>query len=160
MTEQATSLRDALNVAAIALNEPAADREAAVRRSGELLTAGGRVDAAYTNEMLAALEEFGPYIVLAPGVALAHARPSPAVHGVAFSVLTLDPPVAFGHPENDPVRLVIGMAAPDGESHMEALRQLAELLSDDARRTRLMAATTAQEVLALIEPARGKETNA
>lgn len=160
MTEQATSLRDALSAAAIALNETSDDREQAVRRSGELLTAGGRVDAAYTREMLAALEEFGPYIVLAPGVALAHARPSPAVHGVAFSVLTLDPPVAFGHPENDPVRLVIGMAAPDDESHMEALRQLAELLGDDARRERLMTATTAQEVLALIEPAQGKETNA
>jgi len=160
MTEQATSLRDALSAAAIALNETSGDREQAVRRSGELLTAGGRVDAAYTREMLAAVEEFGPYIVLAPGVALAHARPSPAVHGVAFSVLTLDPPVAFGHPENDPVRLVIGMAAPDDESHMEALRQLAELLGDDARRERLMTATTAQEVLALIEPAQGKETNA
>lgn len=152
-----TSLSDALREPAIALNEHLEGREAAVRRSGELLTIGGRVDPAYITAMLAALEEFGPYIVLAPGVALAHARPSPAVHGVAFSVLTLDPPVAFGHPENDPVRLVVGMAAPDDESHIEALRQLAELLGDDARRERLMAATTAQEVLALIGPAESKE---
>jgi mannitol/fructose-specific phosphotransferase system IIA component (Ntr-type) len=79
------------------------------------------------------------------------------VHGVAFSVLTLDPPVAFGHPENDPVRLVVGMAAPDDESHIDALRQLAELLGDDARRERLMVATTAQEVLALIGPPERKE---
>jgi PTS system ascorbate-specific IIA component len=160
MTEQATTLRDVLSLHAIALNQVVADRQAAVRRSGELLTAAGQVDAAYTDQMVAALEEFGPYIVLAPGVALAHARPSPAVHGVAFSVLTLEPPVAFGHPENDPVRLVIGMAAPDDESHTEALRQLAELLSDDERRERLMAATTAQEVLGLIEPAHDKETHA
>jgi PTS system ascorbate-specific IIA component len=100
--------------------------------------------------MLAALEEFGPYIVIAPGVALAHARPSAAVRGVAFSVLTLEPPVAFGHADNDPVRLVVGMAAPDDESHIEALRQLAELLGDDDRRERLMAAADAGEVLALI----------
>ena len=160
MSEQSTSLRDALSEASIALNERLGDREAAVRRSGELLTAGGRVDSEYTATMLAALEEFGPYIVLAPGVALAHARPTSAVHGVAFSVLTLDPPVAFGHPENDPVRLVVGMAAPDDESHIEALRQLAELLSDDARRERLMTATTAQEVLALIGPAESREAKA
>jgi PTS system ascorbate-specific IIA component len=157
VTEHPASLRDALSEAAIALNEKLGDREAAVRRSGELLTASGRVDPEYTDAMVAALEEFGPYIVLAPGVALAHARPTPAVHGVAFSVLTLDPPVAFGHPENDPVRLVVGMAAPDDESHIEALRQLAELLGDDARRERLMAVTTAQEVLALIGPAEDKE---
>jgi PTS system ascorbate-specific IIA component len=144
------ALRDALPLAAIALGERLPDRDAAVRRSGELLGAGGRVDAAYTDEMLAALDEFGPYIVIAPGVALAHARPSAAVRGVAFSVLTLEPPVAFGHADNDPVRLVVGMAAPDDESHIEALRQLAELLGDDDRRERLMAAADAGEVLALI----------
>jgi PTS system ascorbate-specific IIA component len=157
VAEHLSPLRDALSQASIALNENLGDREAAVRRSGELLTAGGQVDPEYTQAMLAALEEFGPYIVLAPGVALAHARPTTAVHGVAFSVLTLDPPVAFGHPENDPVRLVVGMAAPDDESHIEALRQLAELLGDDPRRNRLMAATTAQEVLALIGSAERKE---
>ena len=157
VAEHPASLRDALSPASIGLNENLSGREAAVRRSGELLTAGGRVDPEYTDAMLAALEEFGPYIVLAPGVALAHARPTTAVHGLTFSVLTLDPPVAFGHPENDPVRLVVGMAAPDDESHIEALRQLAELLGDDTRRKRLMAATTAQEVLALIGPAEPKE---
>lgn len=157
MSEHPATLRNALSEASIALNERLGDREAAVRRSGELLTAGGRVDPEYTAALLAALEEFGPYIVLAPGVALTHARPTPAVHGVAFSVLTLSPPVAFGHPENDPVRLVVGMAAPDDEAHIEALRQLAELLGDNARRARLVAATTAQEVLALIGPAEGKE---
>jgi PTS system ascorbate-specific IIA component len=157
VTDHPASLSDALSAAAIALNERLPDREAVVRRSGELLTAGGRVDAEYTAAMLAALEEFGPYIVLAPGVALAHARPTPAVHGLAFSVLTLDPPVAFGHAENDPVRLVIGMAAPDDESHVEALRQLAELLGNDAQRERLMAATTAPEVLALIGQAERQE---
>jgi PTS system ascorbate-specific IIA component len=150
VAESPTSLRDALTEAAIALNENLSNREAAVRRSGELLVASGQVDPQYTDAMLAALEEFGPYIVLAPGVALAHARPSPAVRGVAFSVLTLEPAVAFGHPENDPVRLVVGMAAPNDEAHIEALRELAELLGDDGRRKRLMAATTAQEVLALI----------
>jgi PTS system ascorbate-specific IIA component len=157
VTDHPVSLSDALSAAAIALNESQPNREAVVRRSGELLAAGGRVDPEYTDAMLAALEEFGPYIVLAPGVALAHARPTHAVHGVAFSVLTLDPPVAFGHAENDPVRLVIGMAAPDDESHIEALRQLAELLGNDAQRERLMAATTAQEVLALIGPAERQE---
>ena len=156
MDEQLTSLHDALSESAIGLNEHLKGREAAVRRSGDLLTVGGRVDPAYTDEMLATLAEYGPYIVIAPGVALAHSRPSPAVHGVAFSILTLDPPVAFGHAENDPVRLVVGMAAPDDQSHIEALRQLAELLGDDARRERLMAATTAQEVLALIGTGEGK----
>ena len=108
------------------------------------------MDPPYTDEMLAALVEYGPYIVIAPGVALAHARPSAAVHDVAFSVLTLEPPVPFGHAENDPVRLVVGMAAPDAEVHVEALRQLAELLGDDALREDLMDAVSVDAVMALI----------
>lgn len=146
------SLRDALDPRSIALGERCADREAAVRRSGELLALSGRVDPSYTAEMLAALVQYGPYIVIAPGVALAHARPSPAVRAVAFSVLTLVPSVAFGHPDNDPVELVIGMAAPDDTSHVEALRQLAELLSDDRARQQLIEATDPEEVLGLMPP--------
>jgi PTS system ascorbate-specific IIA component len=151
----AVALRDVLDRASIALGERLPDREAAIRRAGSLLTASGRVDPAYTEEMLAVLDEYGPYIVIAPGVALAHSRPSAAVHGVAFSVLTCDPPISFGHPENDPVRLVVGLAAPDDDSHVEALRQLAELLGDDTRRAALLAATTVDEVLEAVASADG-----
>jgi len=155
MGEPIASLSDALPPESIALGERLPDRAAAVRRSGELLVASGLVDPGYTDEMLAALEEYGPYIVIAPGVALAHSRPSPAVRGVAFSILTLDPPVEFGHPENDPVNLVVGMAAPDAESHIEALRQMAELLGDDASRERLVGAVSPSDVLALVKGATG-----
>jgi mannitol/fructose-specific phosphotransferase system IIA component (Ntr-type) len=155
MGDRPVSLRESLSERSIALREQHADRDATVRRTGELLAAGGSVDPAYTVEMLAALEQYGPYIVIAPGVALAHARPSPAVRGIAFSILTLAPPVPFGHPENDPVRLVVGLAAPDDESHIEALRQMADLLGDDTRREELIDARVVDEVLALVEGATG-----
>lgn len=155
MGEPVVALRDALSPASIALREAHPDRAAAVTRSGELLVAGGLVDPAYTDQMLAALEEFGPYIVIGPGVALAHSRPSAAVRAVAFSLLTLDPPIPFGHPQNDPVRLVVGMAAPDDESHIEALRQLAELLGADTTRERLEGAGSPSEVLAVVEGGTG-----
>lgn len=158
MTDRSAALAVALPADAVALREPIADREAAIRRTGELLAAGGRVDHAYTEEMISAVEEYGPYIVIAPGVALAHARPSPAVHEVAFSVLTVDPPIDFGHAENDPVRLVVGLAAPDDKSHIEALRQLAELLGEDDTRNRLFDAATPHAVLELIGAAHEAET--
>jgi ascorbate PTS system EIIA or EIIAB component len=155
VADRSTALGAALPASAVALRERHADRESAIRRAGELLACEGRVEPAYTDEMLAALEEYGPYIVIAPGVALAHSRPSSAVHDVAFSILTLDPPVAFGHPDNDPVRLVVGLAAPDDESHIEALREMAELLGDDATRERLMEATRPGDVIALVEGGTG-----
>ena len=96
----------------LAVSVSAADREQAIRASGELLVSSGRVTAEYVEQMLAAVEEFGPYIVIAPGIALAHARPSEAVLETGLSLAVLAAPVEFGS-HNDPVRLVFGLAALD-----------------------------------------------
>jgi PTS system ascorbate-specific IIA component len=64
--------------------------------------------------------------------------------------VTLLEPVAFGHRENDPVRLVIGLAAVDEEGHVTALSTLAELLSDEARREGLIGAAGAAEVARMV----------
>src|SRR5690625_5713369 len=56
-----------------------ANWRAAVQLAGDGLEAQGATTAEYTAEMLAAIDDLGPYIVIAPGFALAHSRPSPAV---------------------------------------------------------------------------------
>ena len=107
------------------------DRNHAIEMAGELLVASGRVTPEHVSQMVKAVEEHGPYIVIAPGIALAHARPSPAVIETGLSVVTLAWPVVFGNEANDPVRIVIGLAAFDHESHIEVMRELAEALSDE-----------------------------
>ena len=146
----APALSELLVGDAIRIGARADDWRAAVRVSGDALTATGATDDAYTDEMIATVEQLGPYIVIAPGIALAHSRPSPAVHRAGMSLVTLARPVEFGHRENDPVRLVIGLAAPDDESHVTALATLAEFLADDEQRSALLAAASPDEVLALI----------
>jgi len=106
------------------------DRNHAIEMAGDLLVASGRVTPEYVEEMVAAVEEHGPYIVIAPGIALAHGRPSPAVIETGLSIVTLAWPVVFGNEANDPVRLVIGLAAFDHHSHLALMRELAEALSD------------------------------
>ncbi len=124
----------------IQLGAPAADWRAAVRVSGDALVASGATSPAYTDEMIATVEQLGPYIVIAPGIALAHSRPSPAVHRPGISLVTLAKPVEFGNRQNDPVQLVVGLAAPDDEGHVTALATLAEFLADEGRRTALLSA--------------------
>lgn len=116
----------------------------AVRRAGELLEATGKVDHAYTQSMIRSVEENGPYIVVAPGFAFAHARPSEAVRETTMSWLRLDQPVEFGHPENDPVDLVVALAAVDSKSHQRAMGEIASLLAK--RRSELDAARTPDEL--------------
>jgi PTS system ascorbate-specific IIA component len=74
------------------------------------------------------VEEHGPYIVLAPGLALAHARPEDGVLRVCLAVVTLAEPVAFGHPDNDPVDVVFAFGSPDAEQHVAMLSALARRL--------------------------------
>jgi ascorbate PTS system EIIA or EIIAB component len=139
-----------LAIEAIRIGASAKDWRSAVRLAGDALVASGATTPAYTNEMVATVEQLGPYIVIAPGIALAHARPSPAVRRAAISLVTLLEPVAFGHRENDPVRLVIGLAAIDEEGHVTALSTLAEFLSDEGRRDRLIGAADAGEVAQMV----------
>ncbi|APX33178.1 PTS sugar transporter [Brachybacterium sp. P6-10-X1] len=145
-----SELTDLLDPAAIHLDAPATDRSEAIRRSGDLLVATGAIDAAYIDAMLRTVEEHGPYIVITPGFALAHARPDASVHRTALSFLRLAEPVVFGHEANDPVQLVMTLAAADDSAHRTALAALAGVLADPERRRALDTASSPQEVLEVL----------
>ncbi len=139
-----------LSLSAIRIGASAADWREAVRVAGDALVASGVTSDGYTDEMIRTVESLGPYIVIAPGVALAHARPSPAVLHAGLSLVTLSTPVPFGHKQNDPVWLVIGLAAPDADGHVDALATLAEFIADDDRRDALRRAADPSAVRSLI----------
>ena len=136
--------------AAIRARAHAEDWRGAVRLAGEALTESGATTDAYTDEMIAAVEKFGPYIVIAPGIALAHSRTSPAVQHTGLSWVGLDTPVEFGHELNDPVSLVIGLAATDHDGHLAVMAELAGVLADESRVQGLLRAETPHDVRALL----------
>jgi PTS system ascorbate-specific IIA component len=133
----------------LAVAVSAFDRDSAIRASGQLLVASGRVTGEYVDQMVAAVEEFGPYIVIAPGIALAHARPSDAVLSTGLSLAVLAEPIEFGS-HNDPVRLVFGLAAKDHDGHMTVLASLAERLTDEDFVNSLLNALTIDELARLL----------
>lgn len=143
-------LSSRLPLEAIRVGVTAGDWRAAVRAVGEALVASGATTAAYTDEMIATVDALGPYIVIAPGIALAHARPSAAVRRTGFAIVTLAEPIAFGHAENDPVRLVVGLAAPDETGHVDALATLADFLADPDRQRALLEARDPAAIHALV----------
>jgi len=87
------------------------------------------VEERYVEAMVRVTEELGPYAVIAPGVAMPHARPEDGAREVGLSLVVLREGVNFGSP-NDPVYVVIGFAAKDKTSHLRVLQQLAEFLSE------------------------------
>lgn len=139
-----------LNEDCVALDVSAATWEEAVLAAGGLLEKAGIAGPAYTGSMIDNVETNGPYIVVAPGFAFAHARPSAAVHRTGMSWVRLENPVAFGHKTNDPVNLVVALAAADDGAHAKAMAELARIIGNAEKRAALDTAATPAEVLGIL----------
>lgn len=151
------NLADALPEAAILTGARAEGWRAAVRLAGDRLTSTGVTADAYTDEMIAAIDAHGPYVVIAPGFALAHSRPSPAVLRTGISWVSFAEPVAFGHAVNDPVRLVVGLAATDHDGHIEMMAALASVLADPPTLEQLLAADSPARVREILARSRANQ---
>ncbi|NLA52681.1 MAG: PTS sugar transporter subunit IIA [Alcaligenaceae bacterium] len=128
-------LEQVLTADMIALDVEAADWREAIRKSGELLCRGGKVTEEYIDDMIRMVEELGPYIVIIPGIALAHARPdTKKVKELGLSLVRLKEPLPFGHEKNDPVKIVLGFATKDKDSHLVLLQEVTYLLKDGRSR--------------------------
>lgn len=135
---------------AVALDVHADTWQEAVTAAGRLLEDTGVATADYTTAMIDNVVEKGPYIVLAPGFAFAHARPSDAVHRTGLSWVRLATPVEFGHATNDPVSLVVALAGRDDGAHTSAMAELAGVIGDTERKRALDEAREPAEVLAVL----------
>lgn len=117
---------------AILLDHPATTAEEAIIAAGDALHASGSCNHEYVQAMVANYREFGPYFVIAPGLAMPHARPEQGAQHPQLSFIRLREPVVFGHSENDPVRLVLGLAATGQDEHIELIQKLVTLLGDES----------------------------
>lgn len=144
---------------AVELNGRAGNWREAIRLAGSLLERSGDATRDYTDAMVQSVEDNGPYIVVAPGFAFAHARPSEAVKRTALSWVRLARPVEFGHKSNDPVDLVVALAARDSSEHLAAMKELAGLLGKPATRSALDSVSTEEELREVLRTA-GKKKSA
>lgn len=100
----------------------------AIAQAVALLEADQKVTASYIDRVLEANQKHGPYFVVAPGIAIAHAAPGDDVLQTGMALLRLETPV-FSGSNNDPVKLVFAFCAVDGTSHIELLSRFAEVMS-------------------------------
>lgn len=105
----------------------------------------------YITAIVEQHQKLGPYYVLAPGLAMPHARPEEGAKGLGLSLLKLKEGISFGAGEFDPVDVIVMLAAPDKHSHIEMISALAELFSSDEDMAQLHVATTREEIKAIIE---------
>jgi len=114
----------------INLKATAKDWKEAMRLSGKLLVNSNYVTEGYVDLTIKTVEEFGPYIVIIPGLALSHSRPDVTVLKTGISLLTLSEPIHFNC-ENDPVDIVVTLAAVNDTDHIGLLSKLCDYLSEE-----------------------------
>jgi len=116
----------------IAIGQTYGDWEEAVRKGGALMVSAGLVEARYIDAIVENHKTIGPYFVIAPGIAMPHAKPDKGVLQTGYALVTLSEPVEFGDEENDPVDLLIFAGAINQEEHnTQAIPQIAELCDSE-----------------------------
>ena len=148
-------LRDSLaENNSILLQAEARTWQEAVKLGVDLLVKADVVEPHYYQAILDGVAQFGPYCVIAPGLAMPHSRPEEGVKKTGFVLVTLKKPLVFNHEDNDPVDILITMAAVDANTHQEVgIMQIVNLFDDEANFDRLRACRTVQDVLDLIDNA-------
>lgn len=124
-------LQDLLSEDNVSFRYPAETWEDVIRHGGQLMVDAGFTEPTYTEAMIDVVRDMGPYIVLAPGLAMPHARPEMGAKQVGAALVTLEKPIDFGSPENDPVSVAIFLCAPNKDEHIQLLTDIATLFEDE-----------------------------
>lgn len=113
----------------IKMNVHAENWESAIRVASTPLIHEDKITKDYVQSMIDSVNKLGPYIVIAPGLALGHARPSKAVKQSCIAIASLDQPVKFGNKDNDPVDLVIILASINDNDHLDLMKKIVSFLN-------------------------------
>lgn len=103
--------------------------EEAIEIAASPLIEKGAIHETYISKMIENVKEYGPYIVIAPFVALAHALPSDGVLSLGVSILKLHNDVFF---EEKPVSLIMVLAPIDNQSHLGIMKDINILFNNQS----------------------------
>ena len=144
------TLSNWLNKDKVQYVESVADWKEAIETAARPLLAEGAISTEYVASIIKQKEEIGPYFVIAPRIAMPHTRPEHGAKALGLSIVKLGQAVAFNSEENDPVDAIFMFSAPDSNSHIEMISQLAEVLSDDEVMQQIFSTQSAEELQAIL----------
>jgi PTS system ascorbate-specific IIA component len=131
--------------------DSAADWKDAIRMSCETLEKDGTVDEGYKEELIRCVEEYGPYIVIMPKVAMPHSQENAkGVNKTAIGFMKLNHPVSFepGDEEKD-AQLFFTLASCNSEEHLSNMSKLSDLLMNEELVEKLLEAQCEEDLLKL-----------
>lgn len=112
----------------IKLNQSVSNWEEAIKLGTDMLIASGAIEPRYHDSIVSKIKEMGPYIVLAPGLAMPHARPEEGVKKTAFALVTLKEPIDL---EGEAISVLLTLAGSDSDVHMEGIMEITQAFEDE-----------------------------
>ncbi|WP_165462083.1 PTS mannitol transporter subunit IIA [Atlantibacter sp.] len=142
-------LIDYFPASSISIKSSATNWQEAIDFSMSSLLANHYVNTNYIQAIKDLTITIGPYYILAPGVAMPHARPECGALKTGMSLTLLKQEVKFAE-DDEGIKLLIGLSAANSDSHIGAIQALSELLSEEETLTALLAAKSEKQLADII----------
>ena len=125
----------------------------AIQAACEPLLADRTIEQQYVEAIISCIEEYGPYIVIAPDIAMPHSTESAkGVNGTAIGFMKVKHPVSFDKEDREKdARLFFTLASIDHEQHLSNMMRLSELLMNESIVSALLDASSEKDLLAIAE---------
>ncbi len=103
----------------------------AIEIVGQPLVDQKHISVNYLKKIIECVEKEGPYIVIAPYIALPHVRYPEGVYSSSTSLLKLNKPFFVKGDNETPIQLVICLAAKNDNDHIETIKEIGELFGNE-----------------------------
>jgi len=143
-------ITDLLTKDTIHFSKEVSNWEEGIKLAAKPLLENGSIEEGYVTACINSVKTLGAYIVLAPLLAMPHARAPEHVNKMSLSYLNLEKPVNVLNDPERPAKIFILLATKDNNEHLDILATLGNMLADDDKLDRLLYATRAEEVLETI----------
>lgn len=140
------SIRNIINERTIKLKAKVGSWEEAIKEGTDLLYDDKSATSPYYETVIKHFHEYGPYMVVAPGVVLSHARPEDGALKLALSLVTFKNGIDFKDDFKEDVRLVVTLTVVDKTSHLEILGQLMKLLTNKDDVEKIIKANSKEDI--------------
>lgn len=145
------SLKDFLKIENIELKLNCNDWKDAISKGCDILIKKHYITERYKNGIIEKIEELGSYMVIAPGICLAHVDMREEINETSMSLINLKYPIKFNSEFNDPVKVILTFASKDKESHLIALLEFMSLINNTKDLEMLMTTSSKDEVREILK---------
>lgn len=124
-------LVDYLKMDRVTLTQDAFRWTEAVRFAGKTLIECGSIDRKYVDNIISQLRFYGPYMFVAKGLLLAHAKPEDGANQLDVAMTVFKKPVRFS--EFYEAKIIITLSMKDQEQHLGILKDIMTVFADEEK---------------------------